>query len=135
MERIGEVTHAADGWLDVVFCRPDECEGCHACEGSPKKLSVRLQGNAQVGDQVVVEMSSETVVRASATAYLLPLAGLMLGLAAGALIVPHSDAAAGIGAASGLVIGGAVIALTEKQRRGKTAWTPVVKQVLPKQGE
>lgn len=133
MERVGEVTRANNGWLDVVFCRPDECEGCHACEGSPKKLSVRLQGDAQVGDQVVVEMPSETVVRASATAYLVPLAGLMLGLAAGALIVPNSDAAAGIGAVVGLAVGGVVIGLTEKFRRGQSAWTPVIKQVLPKQ--
>lgn len=132
MERVGEVTAVNGGMLEVTFQRLDECEGCHACDGQPKKMNVRLEGEAKVGDMALVELSTATVLKASATAYLIPLAGLLLGLFITPAIFPgKGDGAAAIGALLGMALGAAAVTLTEKQRRGKTSWTPVIKRIIP----
>ena len=130
MQRVGEVTAVHGGMLEITFRRLDECEGCHACDGQPRKMNVRLEGEAKVGDMALVELSTATVLKASATAYLIPLAGLLLGLFLAQAVFPGEGAAA-VGALAGMALGAAVVAMTEKRRRGNTAWTPVIKRIIP----
>ncbi len=85
----GTVTEVNGEMLTVVFERHEACGDCHACmHGSENcaKHTVKLRGKAQVGDQVVVQMDDAQVMAASAAAYLIPFAGLILGLAAGWLL-------------------------------------------------
>ena len=81
------VVKAVNGeMLTVVFERHEACGDCHACmRGSSdcSKHTVTIPGKAQVGDVVVVEMDDSHVMAASALAYMIPLAGFMLGLLAG----------------------------------------------------
>ena len=82
----GIVTKVEGDMLTVVFERHEACGDCHACmHGSTDcaKHTVKLRGKADVGDEIVVEMDDSQVMAASATAYLIPFAGMMLGLGAG----------------------------------------------------
>lgn len=82
----GIVTKVNGDMLTVIFERHEACGDCHACmHGSTScaKHTVQIRGKAEVGDEVVVEMDDSRVMEASATAYLIPFAGMMLGLGAG----------------------------------------------------
>ena len=112
MERTGTITAVSGDTLEVTFCRPGDCEKCHACIGGEKKHVLLVKGEGHVGDVAVVSLPEQTVVKASALAYLLPLAGLFIGMLLGALIAPQSETA---GSAIGGVIGlaAALIGLTK----------------------
>lgn len=72
--------------LTVEFERHEACGDCHACHlGSENcaKHTITITGKAEVGDEIVVEMDESHVMAASATAYMIPFAGFMLGLLAG----------------------------------------------------
>lgn len=89
MTNKGVVTKVEGDWLTIVFERHEACGDCHACmHGSTDcaKHTVKLRGRADVGDEVVVEMDDSQVITATATAYLIPFAGLMIGLGLGWLL-------------------------------------------------
>ena len=86
MTNKGIVTQVDGEMLTVIFERHEACGDCHACmHGSTDcaKHTVKIRGKAEVGDEIVVEMDDSQVMAASAMAYLIPFAGLMLGLGAG----------------------------------------------------
>ena len=86
MTNKGIVTKVEGEMLTVVFERHEACGDCHACmHGSTDcaKHTVQIRGKADVGDEIVVEMDNTQVMAASAAAYLVPFAGMMLGLGAG----------------------------------------------------
>lgn len=85
MTNKGVVKEVKDGMLTVVFERHEACGDCHACiHGSNDcaKHTVKLRGEAEVGDIVVVEMDDSHVMAASALAYMIPFAGFMIALIA-----------------------------------------------------
>ena len=85
MTNKGVVTKVEGGFLTVVFERHEACGDCHACmHGSTdcNKHTVKICGQAEVGDEIVVEMDESHVMAASATAYMIPFAGFMIGLLA-----------------------------------------------------
>ena len=89
MTNKGVVTEVNGDTLTVAFERHEACGDCHACmHGSENcaKHTVKLKGRANVGDVIEVEMDDSHVMEASALAYMLPLAGFIIGLAAGWLI-------------------------------------------------
>ena len=131
MQQIGEVTAVRGEMLEVTFCRPDDCEKCHGCDGHRKPSILTIPGKANVGDAVVVELPDRTLVKASLLAYVLPVAGLLAGLAVSMLCF-GSDAAAALGGFVGLGAMAALVAVTEKNRRGNSAWQPVVTKVIPR---
>ena len=133
MERTGEVTAVRGEWLEVTFCRPADCEHCHACAGGQKETRLTVRGSAKPGDLAVVEMPQARVMKASAIAYAIPLAGLLLGLVLGSALFPQSGEGAGaIGALVGLGLAVAGVALTEGIRRKNPAWQPQLREIIPK---
>lgn len=132
MERTGEVTAVKGDWLEVTFCRPTDCEKCNACGMTQKKASMMVRGRAQLGDTAVVSMPTGTVMRASLLAYVLPLAGLLIGLFGGMALFPQAgDMAALAGAAVGLAIPLTGVLVTEKRRRADPQWQPTLIEVIP----
>lgn len=133
MERIGEVTAVRGECVEITFCRPTDCGKCHACQGARDRMQVTVKGTAEVGDFAVVDMPSATVMKASLLAYVLPLGGLLAGVAAGTLLFPAQEAVAGIvGGAMGLAVTLGAVALTEKKRRNDPQWRPQLLRVIPK---
>lgn len=131
MERIGEVTAVHGEWLEITFCRPSDCEKCQACHGGQKQTKLMVKGSAKVGDGAIVDMPANMVMRASATAYLIPLAGLMGGLFIGAALFPQAQDVAGlIGAVIGLGAAMCIVKCTEKFRRNKPEWQPQLKEII-----
>ena len=135
MDRLGEVTKVDGKWLEITFCRPSDCDKCHACMGGSKTMTLRLQGKAEVGDKALVSMPAEIVTRASLMAYGLPLAGLLIGMFAGNYLIPlgHSLGAL-IGAGVGFVLPLIGLLVTEKKRKSDPKWTPQLVRII-KMGE
>lgn len=132
MERMGEVTAVRGDSVEITFCRPADCEKCGACHGSRAQMQITVKGEAQVGDFAVVDMPASSVVKASALAYVLPLGGLLLGVAVGSLLFPVQESLAGvIGGAIGLAVTLSVVAATEKKRRSDPAWSPKLLRIIP----
>ena len=83
MTNKGIVKEVNGEMLTVVFERHEACGDCHACHlGSTDcaKHTITIRGKADVGDQIVVEMDESHVMAASATAYMIPFAGFMIGM-------------------------------------------------------
>ena len=132
MERLGEVTKVDGTWLEITFCRPSDCDKCHACMGGPQTATLRLEGKANVGDSVLVELPASTVNIASLMAYGLPLAGMLGGMLLGDKFIPLEGSLGSlIGAVFGLAIPLAYLLVTEKNRRQNPKWTPQIKRVIP----
>lgn len=132
MERTGEVTAVNGEWLEITFCRPADCEKCHACHGGQKTTMLRIKGMAKVGDYAVVSMPESMVYRASMIAYALPLAGLIVGMMAGEALLPDHNSLGGIiGGVIGLALPVLVIRLTEKQRKESKRYEPELLRIIP----
>ena len=131
MERLGEVTKVEGKWLEITFCRPSDCDKCHACMGGSKTMTLRLQGTAEVGDKALVSLPSSTITNASLIAYGIPLAGVLGGMFAGhkLLRLEHSLGAV-IGAAAGLCLALVILFFTEKIRRKNPKWTPQLVRII-----
>ena len=85
----GVIAKSENGMLTVIFDRPEACGECHACNrGSEScaKHTLVIPGEGNPGDRIEVEIDDSHFVMASAVAYLIPLAGLIAGLALGALL-------------------------------------------------
>ena len=131
MERLGEVTAVDGKWLEITFCRPSDCEKCHACMGGEKTMTLRLEGKAQVGDKALVTMPDSTITQGALLAYALPLAGMLIGMLAGDSLLPLDGAlGAIIGAVVGLALPLIYLLTTEKKRRNNPKWTPQLKRIL-----
>ena len=83
MTNKGIVKEVNGEMITVVFERHEACGDCHACHlGSTDcaKHTITIKGKAEVGDELVVEMDESHVMAASATAYMIPFVGFMIGL-------------------------------------------------------
>jgi len=128
MERTGQVIAIpANGRLLVEFCRPTACEKCGGCEGG-QKARMEVNGQANVGDWVVVSLPTGQVMKASAMAYLIPLIALMAGLGCGNAL--GGNAGALLGGVIGLGVAVAAIRLWDKKRRKAEEWEAKVVDVL-----
>lgn len=132
MERTGEVTAIKGEYIEVTFCRPSDCEKCHACMGGEKKAVMLIRGQARIGDLAVVSMPAQTVMKASLMAYVIPLAGLFVGMFAGAALFPAEQTNASlIGGLIGLGLPLLAVKLTEKYRHENANWQPTLVEVIP----
>ena len=135
MERFGEVTAVDGQWLEITFCRPSDCEKCGACHGQAKTTTLRLKGEAQPGDKVLVSMPESMLTKATMLAYALPLAGLLVGMFVGSLIpLPHSLGPI-IGGVAGVAIPAVSLRLTEGKRSNSQDWQPRIISVIPARSE
>lgn len=96
LEEEGRVT-AVDGGYAFVAAQPSSaCEGCsqkgvcHVLGGSGEMI-IKASNviRAEVGDRVIVAISSKTFIKASAVIYLLPVTALITGAVFGKSIAPH----------------------------------------------
>jgi sigma-E factor negative regulatory protein RseC len=103
----------------IAWLEPEQANACGGCmsasscgakSGEPsrrlssKRFTVADDFHAAVGDRVVVGLSEHALLKASATAYAIPLL-LMVGVALVGQLATDSDAIAAIGAVAGLLLG------------------------------
>lgn len=133
MERIGEVVSVSGDQLLVRFCRPSDCEKCGACHGGRSQMELLIKGHAAKGDQVAVQMPTGNVLKATALAYVLPLAGLILGMIAGAFglsAAMERNLATMIGGGAGLALALAAIRLIDKVIKTNAKWQPQLVRII-----
>lgn len=134
MERTGEVKAVDGQWLEIQFCRPADCEKCNACHGGDKVMSLRIKGEAKVGDKAVVYLPPSAVTQASLIAYAIPAAGLLLGILLGDTLFPAENSIGGIiGGLIGVGVPALVIFIAERCRKADPRWTPQLVRVIPAQ--
>lgn len=132
MERTGEVKVVDGEWLEIEFCRPKDCEKCNACHGGTKVMNLRIKGKAKVGDKAVVYLPPSAVTTASLIAYMIPAAGLLLGIVLGDKLFPsESNVGGAIGGLIGVALPALVIFITERIRKSNPRWTPQLVRVIP----
>lgn len=138
MVRTGEVVEKTGDILSVVFERPEACTHCNGCI---KKNCTRVDipGMADVGDTVEVEMPDKNVVGASAVAYIVPLALLIVGLFAGyALHGPLSITMDGnlfcaLCGVVGLALGFLIVFAVDKTLQKRRDWQPQIVTIHKKE--
>lgn len=114
----GRVLEVADGWAWVACRRQVECARCaegRGCGGGVlgKLLGDRLHkvraatGSVAVapGDQVLIGLGEDAVLRAAAAVYLVPLLLALAGGVAAVTLAGGGDLAALLGAVAGLALG------------------------------
>jgi len=132
---------APNGWADVVVDRKSACGGCadtHKCRSclSATKITARVLNPAKAmdGDLVVVSLKSKTVFKGAAVAYIIPVAGLMMGAFFGAAThtkwgITETNAAILMGFL-GLACGFGASAFISRLITAKKKFTPMISRVV-----
>ena len=131
MKQQGIVIEQKGEELTVQCRRSSACEKCKGCSSENACLKIKVTGDAQVGDEVVVAMPQGQIAKASLLAYGLPLIGLLLGLILGS-VIGKSDGMAALGAALGLGFSGLLLVIIDKKIKKKVQWAPTLVEVLEK---
>jgi sigma-E factor negative regulatory protein RseC len=113
----------------IRFERPDACKKCGACGTQTQKGTISLKADCKVGDWVKVEYPEGRFLEATAIAYVIPLIGLLAGIALGWLVGRGGDVAMLLGALAGLGLSAGILYLVERRISGKPEWTPRVTAV------
>ena len=110
MQEFREITEIHGNKADILFKRTSACGRCGACGMLANMDEITIQAentlNAKVGDQVLVEFSDASAMKASALAYLIPLAMLFIGVLIGYYmntLVLHVEEGDVVAALSGVV--------------------------------
>ena len=101
MRETGIVTDVMDGEIKIKISRVSSCgENCTACGGCKNKEHYIVASNdigAKKGDSVIVQMSAESILKASFIAYIIPLIMIVLGYYAGMFLTDNEGVSALIG--------------------------------------
>ena len=117
------------GTATIRFSRPEACSKCGACGSLSQTGTITLQADCKVGEWVRVEMPEGRFLEATAITYVIPLVGLIAGIAAGGLLSGGNDGLTLVGALAGLALSAGVLFLIDKRISGRPEWTPRVTAV------
>jgi positive regulator of sigma E activity len=126
MVRMGQVVEIKKNMLMVCFDRPEACHNCGACMTEKHTSLIAVEGEAQVGDTVDVEMPDAKVVKASALAYMIPLGGLLTGLFAGNTLFTGNDVAIMLSGLMWMLISWLGLRMLDARLGRKKEWKPRV---------
>ena len=147
LTEVGRVIAVERDGLWVETIRSSTCGSCGARKACGHGLAnqvrdgerglVRvLPGDAEVGDcavddQVVISLPEEIILRGSFIAYVLPLAGMLVGALAALEFLPgNPDVLSALGALAGLAVGFTVVRLHSLAHRDDPKYQPVLVQNL-----
>ena len=131
MIRQGRVVQADQGSVKVCFERLEACGHCGMCSGGGQDQIVELKGSAKPGDLVDVEMPDAKVLKASVITYMIPLAGLILGLWLGTMFSPHNELVVLLFGLIGLGISFAGLKVLDHRLGRSVLWQPQITAVYP----
>lgn len=81
--------------IKTAACGGGACASCGGCESKPMTIKMHNTLGAAVGDTVAIETKASTVVKNALVAYLVPLAGLILGVLIAGMIFGTDGSADG----------------------------------------
>ena len=114
----------------IKFSRPEACAKCGACGSLAQTGTVTLKAVCKVGDWVRVELPEGRFLEATAIAYVIPLIGLLAGIASGWFLGGGSDGVTLLGAVAGLAVSAGILWLVNRRISGRPEWTPRVTAVF-----
>jgi len=130
-----------DGWAQVITDRKDACADCgasHCCVSFRSSSEVAIKAlnsaGANVGDLVLVSLSSGSLLKGAAVLYVIPLAGLMSGVIAGAgleqwLAMSETASVMAFGFA-GLILGFVITALVSRWISAHNRFMPIITRII-----
>ncbi len=136
----GIVTKTAShgrAWVETI--RTSACEGCaskDSCHGSGQVMEVCAinDAKAQIGDRVMVSITTGTLIKMSLLAYIFPVFALMVGSAVGNSLAPslelNPSLVAGIGGFGSLAFAFLMIRLFEGRIAKGDTYTPRITHIL-----
>ena len=131
MVRPGQVVTLEKDRIMVKFTRLSACKGCGGCIASMKKESlIPIRGTAQPGEYVAIEMPDAHVVKASLLMYVLPLAGFLLGLMLGVMLVSHNELLIALCGLVGMALSLGILALLDRKLSLRRQWQPQLVGVI-----
>lgn len=80
MIKTGTVVAVYENAAMVCFSKEDMCGHCNGCDRSKKETSVRVLGEACIGDRVLVELPDNKLIAMSFIMYIIPLVIMLLGM-------------------------------------------------------
>ena len=124
MDTVAKVVRI-NGQLVGEVVRSEACARCGACKhGMEEKRYYPLpEGDWHEGDQVTLSLPDGAAFAAGALAYGIPLAGVLAGLAVGALL-GLADLWQGVAALVGLALGGIVLKLLDPKLKRSGRFCP-----------
>lgn len=139
IETQGVVVNVEDDFAYVQTQRQSACGGCDSQSGcgtsalstvlggKPTRFKVINSVGAKAGDSVVIGLEEAALLKSSLAAYLLPLAGLVLGVAAALVAIPGvGDGGTATGAGVGLAAGFWVLRQVNGRNRNNLDYMPVI---------
>ena len=124
MIRCGKVVSAENGKIKVCFERPEMCAKCGQC-GNISETLIEIEGTAEPGDLVEMDLPEGELLRVSAFAYVIPLLGLLLGLWIGDLLF-HSEAGQAACALACTVLSSIIVILYDRSLKRKQKHVPKI---------
>ncbi|MFU8821246.1 MAG: SoxR reducing system RseC family protein [Gammaproteobacteria bacterium] len=136
---IGRVTEVEGDWAWVACRRQVECARCAEGRGCGGGVLGRLLGDrlhkvraatgtiaVQPGDQVLIGLGEDAVLRAAAAVYLVPLLLALAGGVAATALIGGGDAAGIVGAIAGLLLGLGWARGFSRRNSANTSLQPVI---------
>ncbi len=147
LTEVGRVIAVERDGLWVETIRSSTCGSCGARKACGHGLANQVRdgerglvrvlpgdvdvGDCAVDDQVVISLPEEIILRGSFIAYVLPLAGMLVGALAALEFLPgNPDVLSALGATAGLAAGFAVVRLHSSAHRDDPKYQPVLVQNL-----
>lgn len=124
MIRVGQVLQVDGDILKVRIGRLESCKSCGMCDGGRQESIVFIKGKANPGDIVDVFMPDAKVLKVSAITYVMPLLGLVGGLAAGTAMFPQGELAALAVGLAGLGLGFGAVKIADRRVSRFDQWQP-----------
>ena len=139
MDRTGIIVKEMGNYSKVKLVRHTACGNCGACQLGDEQKDIMLvaknSAGAKMGDLVEVTMATDSVLSAAFIMYVIPLAGLLIGLLIGQALFNGSDV---YSALSGLVLMSLMfmmIKLNDKKFLNNYKYTAHILKVLQSEHE
>ncbi len=129
MVKTGKVVAYDKGKIKVCFERPEACAKCGQC-GSIKETLITLAGTASPGDMVDVFLPEGQLLKYTAVAYIIPLAGLLIGLVLGKAVFGSETAEIILALLFGIV-SAVIVVLYDRRVQKRGNGVPYVVKVHP----
>ncbi len=132
MQEIGTVVEISDGRARIEFSRTSACGSCHACHSSQDGKTVFMEvnsgGKMEKGNKVRLALEPRAVMKAAAILYLIPLVGLIAGVAAaqGAGAPAIFQLLAGV---AGAFAGGLIVRVIDKKIGRRNEYVPRIVEI------
>ena len=141
MREQGTIVGIENGRARVAMEQQEHCRGCGVCSrlGGNMELTVQLDDDSEVGigDRVLLDIPAELSYGGIVLVYVVPLAGLLLGAAMGAMITrtwwlecPYPNLLSIVLSFAGLVGGFWFMSWCERRRQTPTRQQIHIVQVL-----